>query len=108
IFAELGSQQSVCDGRRRVSAESRIQSNRDDSGTGLLVGQRNHHAISEKSWPAGSRVGHTRSFRNKGLRGFAEHGNRPKLSVQNFARIERILVRLDSAKNPEEMNMPGL
>jgi len=48
-----------------------------------------------------------RSFRNKGLRRFAEMGDRSRLSVQKTVRIERILQRLDAARRPEEMNMPG-
>jgi proteic killer suppression protein len=49
-----------------------------------------------------------RSFRSKALRRFAEQGDASKLSVQNPARIRRILLALDAAKIPEAMNMPGL
>jgi proteic killer suppression protein len=49
-----------------------------------------------------------RSFRGKALRRFAEEGDASKLSVQNPARIRRILLALDAAKIPEAMNMPGL
>jgi len=49
-----------------------------------------------------------RSFRSKGLRRFTEQADRSKLNVQNVARVERILVRLNSAKNPQEMNITGL
>jgi proteic killer suppression protein len=49
-----------------------------------------------------------RSFRSKPLRNFAEDGNASKLSVQNPARIRRILLALDEARNPEALNLPGL
>jgi proteic killer suppression protein len=49
-----------------------------------------------------------RSFRSKSLRRFAEDGDASKLSVQNPARIRRILLALDKARTPDAMNMPGL
>jgi proteic killer suppression protein len=49
-----------------------------------------------------------RSFRNKGLRRFAEHGDPSRLSVQNRDRIRRILLALDATRAPEHMNIPGL
>jgi proteic killer suppression protein len=49
-----------------------------------------------------------RSFRSKPLRKFAENGDASKLSVQNPARIRRILLALDRAKIPDAMNVPGL
>jgi proteic killer suppression protein len=49
-----------------------------------------------------------RSFRSKSLRKFAESGDASKLSVQNPARIRRILLALEKARLPDAMNMPGL
>ncbi len=49
-----------------------------------------------------------RSFRNKALGRFFASGDTAKLSVQNPARLRRILITLDEAENPDEMNMPGL
>jgi toxin HigB-1 len=49
-----------------------------------------------------------RSFRSKPLRKFAEDSDTSKLSVQNPARIRRILLALDRAKIPDAMNLPGL
>jgi proteic killer suppression protein len=49
-----------------------------------------------------------RSFRSKALRRFAERGDVSKLSVQNPDRIRRVLLALDVAKFPDQMNMPGL
>lgn len=49
-----------------------------------------------------------RSFRNKGLRQFAERGDASKLSVQNLERLRRILLALDAAKAAQQMNVPGL
>lgn len=48
-----------------------------------------------------------KSFRSKALRQFAEQGDTSKLSVQNPARIRRILLALDAATAPEQMNLPG-
>ena len=48
-----------------------------------------------------------RSFKDKGLQRFATKGDPSKLSVQNPARVERILARLDAAICPEDMNLPG-
>jgi proteic killer suppression protein len=48
-----------------------------------------------------------RSFRNKGLERFASKGDPAKLSVQNLARITRILDALRNAGRPEDMNIPG-
>ena len=47
------------------------------------------------------------SFRNKALKRFFETGDSSKLSVQNPARIRRILLTLDEAESPENLNMPG-
>ena len=48
-----------------------------------------------------------RSFRDKALRHFFESGNARGLSVQNAARVARILRALDDAARPEIMNLPG-
>ena len=48
-----------------------------------------------------------RSFRSKALRRFFETGDGSKLSVQNPVRIRRILITLDEADTPEEMNAAG-
>lgn len=48
-----------------------------------------------------------RSFKNKGLERFASKGDASRLSVQNEARINRILQRLDAAVTPQEMDVPG-
>jgi proteic killer suppression protein len=49
-----------------------------------------------------------RSFRSKALRRFVEQGDASKLSVPNVERLQRILLRLDTATRAEEMNAPGL
>lgn len=48
-----------------------------------------------------------RSFRSKALRLFAERGDASKLAIQNPNRIRRILLALDAATLPEQMNLPG-
>ncbi|SFU84788.1 proteic killer suppression protein [Methylobacterium sp. 174MFSha1.1] len=48
-----------------------------------------------------------RSFSHKGLRLFAETGDTRKLSVENTNRVRRILVQLEAATSPEDMNLPG-
>ena len=49
-----------------------------------------------------------RSFRSKALRLFAATGDARKLSVPNAGRVRQILLALDTAKRPEEMDTPGL
>ena len=49
-----------------------------------------------------------RSFRSKALRKFAEKGDASKLPVQKIDRVRRILMALDVAARPEDMNIPGL
>ena len=49
-------QQSVRHGRRRIPAKSGLQPDGDDCCAGLLVGQCDHHAISEIAGPAGARI----------------------------------------------------
>ena len=48
------------------------------------------------------------SFRSKALRAFFEKADASKLSVQNPDRIRRILLALDVATTPEQLNIPGL
>jgi toxin HigB-1 len=47
------------------------------------------------------------SYRSKALRRFAENGDASKLSVQNPARIRRIILTLNAATTPEFMDQPG-
>lgn len=49
-----------------------------------------------------------KTFRSKALRSFAEKGDASKLSVQNADRVRRILIALDAAAKPEQMDIPGL
>ena len=48
-----------------------------------------------------------RSFRNKALKRFFESGNPRGLSVQDTNRLRRILLALDAAGHPEDMDIPG-
>ncbi len=48
-----------------------------------------------------------RSFRNKGLKLYAEQGDSSKLSVSNVRRLNTILVSLDEAIRPEDMDVSG-
>lgn len=49
-----------------------------------------------------------RSFRSKPLRAYFETGTAAAgLSVQNVARVGRMLRALDAATRPEQMNLPG-
>lgn len=49
-----------------------------------------------------------RSFRSKALKRFTETGDASRMSVQKAERIRRILLRLDMAVSPREMDSPGL
>ena len=48
-----------------------------------------------------------RNFRHKGLRLLFEKGDRRKLSAQDVERIENVLLVLNQAQTPEEMDLPG-
>ena len=48
-----------------------------------------------------------RSFRSKALKRFAESGDASKLSVRNVLRVTIMLSHLESARSPEELNLPG-
>lgn len=48
-----------------------------------------------------------RSFRHKGLEGFFTKDDRRKLQAGHIGKIERLLDRLDAAKMPQDMNLPG-
>jgi proteic killer suppression protein len=49
-----------------------------------------------------------RSFRSKALRRFGETGDASRLAVPNAERVRRILMALDAARSPQDMNVPGL
>jgi proteic killer suppression protein len=48
-----------------------------------------------------------RSFRHKGLAGLFERGSTKGVSAALVPRISRILARLDVARLPEHLNLPG-
>lgn len=48
-----------------------------------------------------------KSFQSKALRSYWEEQNSRYLSVTNHARVRRILLALDAAGRPEDMNLPG-
>jgi proteic killer suppression protein len=48
-----------------------------------------------------------RSFRSKSLETFFRTGNVRRLSVQNTERVRRILLAIDDADRPEDLNLPG-
>ena len=47
------------------------------------------------------------SFNHKGLELFFTKGSFKSIPAQYAARLERMLDRLDAAKEPEDMNLPG-
>ena len=49
-----------------------------------------------------------RSFRSKALRNFALKGDPKGLSVTHVRRVRLILIALENASEPEDMNQPGL
>ena len=48
-----------------------------------------------------------RNFRHEGLRLLFEKGNQSKLPQQDLGRIENILLVLNPAQTPEDMDLPG-
>ena len=49
-----------------------------------------------------------RSFSSRALKRFAATGDGSKLSVQKTERIRRILLRLEAAASPQQMDASGL
>lgn len=47
------------------------------------------------------------SFKHKGLENYYQSGNTSGIQVKHAPKISRILARLNSAKNPNDMNVPG-
>lgn len=48
-----------------------------------------------------------RSFRHRGLERFFTKGMAKGIPADKAARIERLLDRLDAARQPQDMNLPG-
>jgi proteic killer suppression protein len=48
-----------------------------------------------------------RSFRHKGLQAFFERGIRAGIQPAHSARLARQLARLQTARGPSDMNVPG-
>jgi len=48
------------------------------------------------------------SFRHKGLKQFYETGSKAGIQARQAGRLRLILVRLDAAREPRDMNLPGL
>ena len=46
-------------------------------------------------------------FRHKGLERLFVKGDRRQISPQTIAKVERVLARLDEAKEPGDMDLPG-
>lgn len=49
-----------------------------------------------------------RSFRNRGLKRYWDEGDGRRLSVTNQGRVRMILLALNAASRPEDLNLPGL
>lgn len=48
-----------------------------------------------------------KTFRHKGLKAFFETGSKAGIQPHHASKLKRLLVRLNVAKNPSYMNMPG-
>lgn len=48
-----------------------------------------------------------KSFEHKGLKAFFEKGSKAGIQPHHASRLARQLARLDLAKGPEDMNLPG-
>ena len=48
-----------------------------------------------------------KTFRHKGLQAFFETGSKKGIQPHHAPRLERQLARLDFAKTPSDMNVPG-
>ena len=48
-----------------------------------------------------------RSFRSKALESYFRTCSARRLSVQNIARLRRMMLAIDDADQPEDLNLPG-
>jgi proteic killer suppression protein len=48
-----------------------------------------------------------KNFRHKGLQAFSESGSKAGIQPDHAPKIARMLARLDAARTPSDMNMPG-
>lgn len=48
------------------------------------------------------------TFRHKGLKRFFETGNKAGIIAEQAKRLRLILARLDAAREPRDMDLPGL
>lgn len=48
-----------------------------------------------------------KSFKHKGVESFYETGSKKKINAAHVAKLGRILDRLDAARLPADMNLPG-
>ncbi|MCM8612458.1 type II toxin-antitoxin system RelE/ParE family toxin [Accumulibacter sp.] len=48
-----------------------------------------------------------KSFQHKGLQAFFETGSKAGIQPHHASKLGRLLARLDVAKGPEDMNLPG-
>lgn len=48
-----------------------------------------------------------RRFQHRGLKRLYESGDRRELNPEHADKIARILARLDEAKRPQDLNLPG-
>lgn len=48
-----------------------------------------------------------KSFNHKGLQSFFERGSKAGIQPHHASKLSRQLARLDVAKTPEDMNIPG-
>ncbi|MBI5903109.1 MAG: type II toxin-antitoxin system RelE/ParE family toxin [Deltaproteobacteria bacterium] len=49
-----------------------------------------------------------KSFRHKGMKAFYSTGSKAGIQAKHADRLRLILARLDAAREPEDMNLPGL
>lgn len=48
-----------------------------------------------------------KSFAHKGLQAFFENGSKAGIQPHHASKLQRLLVRLDLSRGPEDMNVPG-
>lgn len=48
-----------------------------------------------------------KAFRHKGLKDFFENGSKAGIRPDHASKLSRLLLRLDIAKRPADMNLPG-
>jgi proteic killer suppression protein len=79
----------------------------DDARLGALMLESRRHYALDTVYRYAIQSAVIRSFRHKGFEAFFESGSKAGILAAHAPRLSRQLARLDLARAPQDMNMPG-